>query len=714
MIRLNDITSRLLSYHPNADTGLVEKAYVFSAKVHQGQVRLSGEPYLSHPLEVAYILTQMKMDVVSVVTGLLHDTIEDTGTELSQIERLFGKDTANIVDGVTKIGRMQFSSTEEAQAENMRKMILAMATDIRVIIVKLADRLHNMRTLGFQPSEKQQAIARETLDIYAPLAGRMGIYWLRSDLEDLCLYYLEPEIHERIKTELAERRGAREQFIQEVIDLISTKLRQSAIEATVRGRHKHIYSIYKKMKDQNLSPSQVYDVVAFRVIVATLRECYEVLGLMHAAWKPVAGRFKDYISLPKGNMYQSLHTTVIGPLGQRMEIQIRTWDMDKVAEEGIAAHWKYKEGQAAASKTDEKQFAWLRQLLEWQRSLKDPKEFMESVRMDLFPDEVYVFTPKGEVKGFPKGATPVDFAYGIHSAVGEKCIGAKVNGKMVPLRYKLKNGDAVEIITSAKHHPSKDWLDFVVTPRARTKIKQWIMRQEREQSINLGKELLEKGLDKSGTSLGALMKGDDLVSIAKELSLHTVEDLLANLGFGRVSAKQVIGRIKARLGIEVEEQPSLMSKMVARIKGKKSTSGITVKGLDEMLIRFANCCHPLPGEHVLGFLTRGRGVTVHTFNCRHILDSEPERVVEVAWEPSDHDVYVARLKVVTNDKKGILADISSLMSQKDANILHADIQTSADRKGISHFTIEVGNYKQLREIMGALKKIKNVLLVERL
>ena len=713
MIRLNDITSRLLSYHPNADAGLVEKAYVFSAKVHQGQVRLSGEPYLSHPLEVAYILTQMKMDVVSVTTGLLHDTIEDTSTELSQIERLFGKEMANIVDGVTKIGRMQFSSTEEAQAENMRKMILAMATDIRVIIVKLADRLHNMRTLGFQSPEKQQAIARETLDIYAPLAGRMGIYWLRSDLEDLCLYYLEPEIYERIKTELTERKGAREQFIQEVLDLISTKLRQSTIEATVRGRHKHIYSIFKKMKDQNLSPSQVYDVVAFRVIVASLRECYEVLGLMHAAWKPVAGRFKDYISLPKGNMYQSLHTTVIGPLGQRMEIQIRTWDMDKVAEEGIAAHWKYKEGQAA-SKTDEKQFAWLRQLLEWQRSLKDPKEFMESVRMDLFPDEVYVFTPKGEVKGFPKGATPVDFAYGIHSAVGEKCIGAKVNGKMVPLRYKLKNGDAVEIITSAKHHPSKDWLDFVVTPRARTKIKQWIMRQEREQSINLGKELLEKGLAQSGTSLGALMKGEELASSAKELSLHTAEDLLANLGFGRVSAKQVIGRIKAKLGIEVEEQPSLMSKMVARIKRKKSTSGIKVKGLDEMLVRFANCCHPLPGEHVIGFLTRGRGVTVHTFNCRHILDSEPERVVEVAWEPSDHDVYVARLKVVTNDKKGILADISSLMSQKDANILHADIQTTADRKGISHFTIEVGNYKQLQEIMGAIKKIKNVLLVERL
>jgi GTP diphosphokinase / guanosine-3',5'-bis(diphosphate) 3'-diphosphatase len=714
MVRLNDITSRLLSYHPNADVSLVEKAYVYSAKVHQGQVRLSGEPYLSHPLEVAYILTHMKMDVVSVATGLLHDTIEDTSAELAQIERLFGKETANIVDGVTKIGRMQFSSTEEAQAENMRKMILAMATDIRVIIVKLADRLHNMRTLGFQSPEKQLAIARETLDIYAPLAGRMGIYWLRSDLEDLCLYYLEHEIYERINTELAERKGAREQFIQEVIELISAKLREANIEATVRGRHKHIYSIFRKMQDQNLSPSQVYDVVAFRVIVASLRECYEVLGLMHAAWKPVAGRFKDYISLPKANMYQSLHTTVIGPLGQRMEIQIRTWDMDKVAEEGIAAHWKYKEGQAA-SKTEEKQFAWLRQLLEWQKSLKDPKEFMESVRMDLFPDEVYVFTPKGAVKGFPKGATPVDFAYGIHSAVGEQCIGAKVNGKMVPLRYKLKNGDTVEIITSAKHHPSKDWLDFVVTPRARTKIKQWIMRQEREQSINLGKELLEKSMEQSRITLPNVMKGEELVSIAKELSFHSAEDLLANLGYGRVSAKQVITRLKTKLGIvEEEEQPSLVSKMVARITRKKSTTGIKVKGVGDMLVRFANCCHPLPGEHVIGFLTRGRGVTVHTFNCKHIPDTQPERIVDVAWEPSDHDVYMARLKVVTNDQKGILADISSLMSQKDANILHADLQTTADRKGISHFTIEVENFKQLQEIMGAIKKIKNVLLVERM
>ena len=713
MIRLNDITSRLLSYHPRADIGLVEKAYVYSAKVHQGQVRLSGEPYLSHPLEVAYILTQMKMDVISVVAGLLHDTIEDTVAELSEIERLFGKETANIVDGVTKISKMQFSTSEEQQAENMRKMILAMATDIRVILVKLADRLHNMQTLGYQVSEKQELIARETLDIYAPLAGRLGIYWMKSTLEDLCLYYLEPQIYNKIKTELAERRGAREKFIEEVKELLTQKLKEANIQATIKGRHKHLYSIYTKMKDQNLSAIQVYDILAFRVIVNSLKECYEVLGIIHATWKPVPGRFKDYISLPKANMYQSLHTTLIGPLGQRMEIQIRTWEMDRVAEEGIAAHWKYKEG-LVASKTDEKQITWLRQLLEWQKSLQDPKEFMETVRMDLFPNEVYVFTPKGEVREFPKGATPVDFAYSVHSEIGNRCIGSKVNGKMVPLRYKLKNGDTVEIITSQKHHPSKDWLEFVKTPRARTKIKQWIMRQERDQSINLGREILEKGLDQSRINLPNIMKSEQIEAVAKDFSFHTVEDLLANLGFGRLSAKQIIGRLKPKMGIEEEIRTGLVSKMVSRIKRKKSTQGIKVKGLDNMLVRFANCCHPLPGEHVAGFITRGRGVTIHKHNCRHIMDADPERLVEVVWEPSDHDVYVAKLRVITSDKKGILADISAILAQKDANILKATVQTTIDRKGIALFTVEVENYKQLQEIMGTIKKVKDVLLVERI
>jgi guanosine-3',5'-bis(diphosphate) 3'-pyrophosphohydrolase len=712
MIRLNDITSQLLNYHPKADASLVEKAYVYSAKVHQGQVRLSGEAYLSHPLEVAHILTQMKMDLISVAAGLLHDTIEDTGAELSELERLFGKETANIVDGVTKISKIHFSTQQEQQAENMRKMILAMATDIRVIIVKLADRLHNMQTLGYHPQEKQEKIAGETLEIYAPLAGRLGIYWLKSTLEDLCLYYLEPEIYEKIKSELAERREVREKFIREVIEIVAEKLREADIKATIKGRQKHLYGIYTKMKEQNLSPNQVYDILAFRVIVNTVKECYEVLGIIHATWKPVPGRFKDYISLPKANMYQSLHTTVIGPLGQRMEVQIRTWDMDRVAEEGIAAHWKYKEG-AAANKVDEKQFSWLRQLLEWQRSLQDPKEFIETVRMDLFPNEVYVFTPRGEVKEFPKGSTPVDFAYSIHSAIGDQCIGARVNGRMVPLRSQLRNGDIVEIITSTRHHPSKDWLDFVKTPRARTKIRQWIMREERDLSINLGKEILEKSLEQARIQIPNLLKDEQVAAAAKELSFLSPEDLLANLGYGRVSVKQVLGRLRPKVDAQPESRPGIVRKMVSRIKRKKSTLGIKVKGLDDMLVRFANCCHPLPGEQVVGYLTRGRGVTIHKSDCRHIADSEPERVVEVVWEPSDQEVYLARLRVVTSDKKGILADISAIMSQKDANILQADLQTTPDKKGISHFTIEVENYRQLQEIMGALKKVKNVLLVER-
>jgi GTP pyrophosphokinase len=690
----------------------VEKAYVYSAKVHQGQVRLSGVPYLSHPLEVAYLLTEMKMDVISIVAGLLHDTIEDTDAELSEIKRLFGKETANIVDGVTKISKIQFSTTEEHQAENIRKMILAMTTDIRVIMVKLADRLHNMRTLGFHNPEKQGAVAMETLDIYAPLAGRMGIYWLKSNLEDLCLFYLEPEIYNRINTGIAERRGAREKFIREVKALLSEKVKQYNIRAVIKGRHKHFYSIYSKMKDQNLSVDQVYDLVAFRVIVNTLKECYEVLGIIHSMWKPVLGRFKDYISLPKANMYQSLHTSVIGPYAQRMEIQIRTWEMDKVAEDGIAAHWKYKEG-LTTGETDQKQFAWLKQLLEWQKNLHDPKEFMEMVQMDLFPNEVYVFTPKGEVKEFPKGATPIDFAYSIHSEIGEKCSGAKVNGRMVPLRYELRNGDIIEIITSSRQHPRKDWLDFVKTPRAKSKIRQWIKNQERGESIILGKNILEKAIEASHLTVPNITKNEQISAIAKDFSLQSPLDLLANVGYGKISANQVIGRLKPRLGIEEDKPEGLVSKVVSRLTRKKSTRGIRVKGLDDMLVRFANCCHPLPGEHVIGFITRGRGVTIHKYNCRHTLDADPERIVEVIWEPTNDDVYLAKVKVISVDKKGILADVSTIMSQKDANIIQAEVTTTMDKKGVSYFTIEVENYKQLEDIIGAIKKVKEVLIVER-
>lgn len=713
MIRLNDITSQILSYHPKAKVDLIEKAYVYSAKVHQGQIRLSGEPYLSHPLEVAYILTQMKMDPICIVAGLLHDTLEDTDASLDEIKRLFGEETANIVDGVTKISKIQFTNHEERQAENIRKMIFAMSSDIRVIIVKLADRVHNMRTLGFQPEEKQRQIAEETLDIYAPLSGRMGIYWMKSTLQDLCLFYLEPEIYEQIKTGIAQRRGEKEKFIKDMQLLISKKLAEFKINAAVEGRYKHFYSIYKKMQAHELSVSQVYDIVAFRVIVNTIKECYEALGHIHSTWKPIQGRFKDYVSVPKANMYQSLHTTVIGPMGERMEVQIRTWDMHRVAEDGIAAHWKYKEG-AVSGKAEEAQFAWLRQLLETQKGLKDPAEFLDTVRMNLFADEVYVFTPKGEVKVLPKGSTPVDFAYGVHSEVGEKCMGAKVNGKMVPLRYKLKNGEIVEIMTSARQHPSKDWLEFVKSPRARTKIRHWVKNQEREESINLGKNILEKALKERHLTIPNILRSEQFFAVANEFSFHSAEDLIAEIGFGKISPKQVIGRLEPRLGLGEEKHPGIMTKMVDRLKRRKAGHGITVKGVRDMLIRFANCCHPLPGEAIIGFISRGRGITIHNRECHHIQQADPERLVEVSWEPTKDDIYLAKLKVTSIDKKGILADISSIIAQRDINIIQAEVKITVDQKGISLFTVEVENYKQLKEIMGAIKKVKNVLIVERL
>ena len=496
MLRFNDILERVLSYNPNADVDLLRKAYVFSAKVHLGQVRLSGEPYLIHPMEVTGILTQLKLDVASVATGLLHDTVEDTLAALEEIRENFGDEIAQMVDGLTKISRIPIRSSEENQAENFRKMILAMVKDIRVILIKLADRLHNMRTLKYHTPEKQVEIAQETLDIYAPLAHRLGIDWIRLELEDLAFQYLRPDLYEEIQRKIARREKERTSYIDEVKRTLMKKLYENHIQGEVSGRIKQSYSIYRKMRDQKLDLDEVYDITAFRVVVNTIKECYDVLGVIHSVWKPIPGKFKDYIGLPKENMYQSLHTTVIGPHGQRIEMQIRTHDMHRIAEEGIAAHWKYKEGKL--EEADDKRFTWLRQLLEWQRDLKDDVEFIESVKVDLFPNEVYVFTPKGTVKQFPFGATPVDFAYSIHSDVGNHCVGARINGKIVPLRYELRSGDTVEIITSPKQKPSKDWLKNVKTSRAKTKIRQWFAAEEREKSIVLGKEILEKELRKHG------------------------------------------------------------------------------------------------------------------------------------------------------------------------------------------------------------------------
>lgn len=543
IIRINDIIDEVLSHHPEADISLIQRAYVFSAQSHEGQTRLSGEPYLSHPLEVSYLLAQLGLDPVTVACGLLHDTVEDTHATLDDLDELFGEEVADIINGVTKLSQISFDKKIDQQAEYIRKMILAMSKDIRVILVKLADRVHNMRTLGFMAPEKQKRIAQETLDIFAPLAGRLGMGHIKVELEDLAFYYLEPEIYQRIQDGLARKRGEREQYIKEICEIIREKLAEHHLQGEVKGRPKHLYGIYRKMQAQKISLEQVYDLIAFRIILTSLSECYETLGIIHSLWRPVPGRFKDYIAMPKANNYQSLHTTVIGPYGERMEIQIRTKEMDEVAEMGIAAHWAYKE-RRQVQQDDSLRFSWLRQIIEWQRELTNPQDFYNTVRMELYPEMVYVFTPRGEVKELPRGSTPVDFAYAIHSEVGHRCTGARVNGRLVPLKYELQHGDNVEIITSPTHSPSRDWLLFVKTARARNRIKQFLKTAERERSIALGKEILERECRKAGLHLGKLLKSEEeLQRVAKELSFVRIEDLLAGVGFGKLSASQIISKL---------------------------------------------------------------------------------------------------------------------------------------------------------------------------
>ena len=714
MLRFNDILDRLISYNPNADTDLLRKAYVFSAKVHMGQVRLSGEPYLIHPLEVAGILTQLKLDVASLATGLLHDTVEDTLTTIEETRENFGDEIAQLVDGLTKISQIHLRSSEEGQAENYRKMILAMVKDIRVILIKLADRLHNMRTLNYQIPEKQVEIAQETLDIYAPIAHRLGIDWIKTELQDLSFQYTHAEVYEEIKRKTAKTEKERSRYIEEVKRTLMKKLYENHIEGEVAGRLKQVYSIYLKMKSQNIDFDQVYDAVAFRVVVNTIKECYDVLGIIHSIWKPIPGKFKDYIGLPKENMYQSLHTSVIGPYGARIEVQIRTHEMHKVAEEGIAAHWKYKEG-GAIQEGDDKRFTWLRQLLEWQRDLKDDREFIESVKVDLFPNEVYIFTPKGAVKQFPMGATPVDFAYSIHSDVGNHCVGAKVNGKIVPLKYALRSGDIVEILTSPNQKPSKDWLKYVQTSRAKTKVRQWFKTEEREKSITLGKEILEREFRKYNLQQAKLIKSGELAKITAEFSFQGVEDLLAAVGYGKVTANQIIGKFvpQEKLDEKEAEQESRFQRLIQKISpGPKNA--LLIKGVDNVMVRYAGCCNPLPGDRVLGFITRGRGVTIHTSDCQNVIGSDPHRKVDVEWDSTKEYSYPVRIRVYSEDKKGILAEISASITSSEANITNARVDTTDEGSAIGTFEVEIRDLNHLKKVISALQKIRGILRVERL
>ena len=718
MVRLGEIIDKVSSYNPSANLDLIEKAYIFSAKVHKGQMRLSGEPYLSHPIEVAHILTNMQMDAVTVATGILHDTVEDTLTTIDRIKDLFGDEVAMLVDGVTKIGKITFDSKgtsgEEQQAENFRKMIIAMAQDIRVIMVKLADRLHNMRTLDALTPEKRTKIAQETIDIYAPIANRLGIGWIKTELEELAFYHLKPEAYKDLKERLATEREEREKYIHEVKAIIEKKLVEYNLKAEVTGRPKHLYSIYKKMADQGTLLEHIYDVLAFRIVVDNIKECYEALGIIHSSWKPIPGRFKDYIAIPKPNMYQSLHTSVIGPNGERMEIQIRTHEMHKVSEEGIAAHWKYKEGKAMLEK-DDKRFTWLRQMLEWQKDTRDAREFMDTVRMDLFSEEVFVFTPKGAVKELPKGATPVDFAYAVHTDVGHRCSAAKVSGKLVPLKYQLRHGDIVEIITSPNHNPSKDWLKFVVTSRARARIRQWIKTEERQKSIALGKDICDKDFKRHDVDFYKMLKSGELDRIAREeMGLTGVDNAFASIGYGKLSSHQLLGKLlpPEKLQPHTEQEMSAFKRVLQRFK-KPVKEAVLVKGIDDVLISFARCCNPLQGDDIVGFISRGKGVAVHVKGCPSVRNSDPERIIDVAWDKGTKTTRPAKLRVICHDEKGLLVNMSSVITGQEANITNATITTTPDKKAVCTFEIEVNDLSHLMNIINGLKKVKRVVKVER-
>ena len=630
-VRLEDIVERIQKYNPDADVDLLRRAYIFSAKVHQGQTRLSGETYLNHPIEVAAILAGLKLDAATVAAGLLHDTIEDTTATPEEIKEMFGAEVAGLVDGMTKLSRMELQSREQREAENFRKMIVAMAKDIRVILIKLADRLHNMRTLKSLPPEKQRRIAQETIDIYAPLANRMGISKIKIELEDLSFMYLNPEIYEDLVRKVNKRRIERESYINELIEIVKQQLGEHGYKGEVKGRPKHFYSIYQKMLKQGIAFEDIYDLIAIRIITDTKVNCYAILGLIHSLWTPVPGRFKDFIGVPKSNLYQSLHTTIIGPKGERVEFQIRTEEMHRLAEEGIAAHWRYKE-RSAISLRDEKQYAWLRQLLEWQKDVPDAKEFMETVKGDLFPDVVYVFTPRGDVKELPLGSTPVDFAYSVHTDIGHQCVGAKVNGKIVPLKHELRNGDKVEVTTQTGHTPSRDWLKFVKTSRAKTRIKAWLKIDERRRSMLLGKELFEKELKKHELSPSKFLKSEELLGVAKELSQNSIDDLLAAIGYGKVSAHVVANKLAPdKVHIEPVPKKSLKS-FFKKPAAKPASGGMKISGMDNMLIHLSKCCNPVPGDKILGFITRGRGVSVHTADCPNIGDLTFEHNIKFAAE----------------------------------------------------------------------------------
>jgi guanosine-3',5'-bis(diphosphate) 3'-pyrophosphohydrolase len=713
MIRFEDLIDKVRGTNPEADIELLRRAYVFSAFEHKGQVRHSGEPYLVHPLEVADLLADMRLDVVAIAAGLLHDIVEDTQTPIERIQELFGPDVAHLVEGVTKLGAIRFSSSEERQAENFRKMLLAMVDDIRVILVKLADRLHNMRTLHHLPEERRIKIAQETRDIYAPIANRLGMSKIKNELEELAFKYLEPKPYEALRASVESRRRTNEGMIEDLKQNISAKLAEAQVPVlAIDGRIKRLFSIHQKLKRQKIDLDQVYDLVALRIVTQSVRDCYAALGIIHQTWSPVPGRIKDFIAMPRPNGYQSLHTSVVSERGFPFEVQIRSSEMHKIAEEGIAAHWKYKEGRVGADR-DEQHFLWLRQLLEWQQEVRDPQEFLQNLKIELYAEEVYIFTPKGEVKALPRDATPIDFAYSIHTDVGHQCVGARVNGKMVPLRTRLRNGDIVEIVTAPGHKPSRDWLNIVGTSRARSKIKHFIHGEEKVRSYELGRKLFEKEARRYGLNLKSLAENDGLARVAAECGMSRPEELFASIGYGKLAARVVLAKLVPQEQLKEAPETGIAS-VVRRVLGTGDEK-IKVRGFDDLMVFRARCCNPIRGERIVGYITRGKGVSVHAASCSNVMNLlyDPERRIDVEWDKgADAAPYTVRLSIQVEDRKGILADVSSKIAGINTNIRNVEA-TVDSQMGRIDMTVEISDVKHLQKVIKSLKSVAGVVDVER-
>jgi GTP pyrophosphokinase len=719
-----DLEARVREYRPKDDLSALDKAFRFARQWHEGQTRDSGEPYMVHPATVALILADMRMDAVAIQTGLLHDVVEDTSVTVEQVRKEFGEEVARCVDGVTKLTKLDFSSAEERQAESVRKMLLAMVEDIRVILVKLADRLHNMRTLGFLSPERRERIARETAEIYAPIAHRLGMGKVRNELEDLAFQHLEPDAYKEIVAAIESRRHSNDEFLGEIRRTVEAELRREGIPARVEGRMKRPFSVFQKMRRQKIGLDEVYDLMAMRIVTDSVKNCYAALGVIHNEWRPIPGRIKDFIAIPRPNLYQSLHTSVVGPHGQTFEVQIRTDQMHRVAEEGIAAHWKYKEGKKGPA-ADDQRIAWLRHLVEWQRDMQDPGEFMSTLKVDLYPEEVYTFTPRGKVIVLPRDATPIDFAYAIHSDVGNTCVGSKVNGRIVPLRSSLRNGDIVEIITQSGHEPSKDWLAFVKTSRARNKIKHVINASERVKAIEIGQKYLDKEARRLGVQMARIGKAD-LETIAGEYGYSKMEDLYAALGYGKFSARQVLAKLAPATVKDDGDGKGPIAPEAgqiappAAVPGQRHMDGadvIKVRGLDDLLVYRAKCCNPIRGESIVGYVTRGKGVAVHSKMCSNVqsLMYDVERKIEVEWARAASEAFPVRITVLTDDRPGMLNQLTTVLSGEDANIRSLEAKAALDRDGgVVEMTVDVRDKKQLEKLVSAMRRISGVRDVERL